>query len=394
MFLRKKLLCLFFLLPFLFLNEAHAMDPKQIYKTVSESVFLVVSPKFIGNSNTVGNVTQGSAVAIAPNILATNCHVALSGNLVLARKNQKLFKLQLVYQDPQHDLCLLGTKDGNFKPVKIKPSAEVDIGEEVYAIGNPEGLEKTISRGLLSNKDNAILQTDASTSPGSSGGGLFDSDGNLIGITTGKVRGENIGFAIPSEWVIQALKSVDLTKITWEKAPEVQIQAKSQNPLEKIITNSPVLKTFGDNGITLYKNQNQCLVFIPGRDQENQIVSYAVWFPKNPNTIMFLPTSKTIQEGLQIFQAFLAIPNKIFGISFSYILINNQLANLYRAQWVDPNKMLFSFSNQNISGVLTRVNGFAVQYRDLYSASGYRQVQFGLSGMNAAVAASQTDCKN
>jgi serine protease Do len=75
------------------------------------------------------------------------------------------------------------------------------VGEDVAAIGNPKGLDTSLSRGLVAQKRNksghAYIQTDAAISSGSSGGGLFDTSGNLVGITTFKVStGESLNFAI------------------------------------------------------------------------------------------------------------------------------------------------------------------------------------------------------
>jgi S1-C subfamily serine protease len=90
----------------------------------------------------------------------------------------------------------------------------VHIGEEVFTIGSPKGYEKSISRGIISNKikfkDTSILQTDASISPGSSGGGLFDTKSHLIGITFLKneaAGSEGIGFAIPAELIKGLVKT-------------------------------------------------------------------------------------------------------------------------------------------------------------------------------------------
>jgi S1-C subfamily serine protease len=95
-------------------------------------------------------------------------------------------------------------------PVHIIPSSDVATGERVYAIGAPEGLELTFSEGVVSSLRESegvhIIQTSAPTSPGSSGGGLFDARGNLIGITTFQLKeGQSLNFALPGEWVKSAL---------------------------------------------------------------------------------------------------------------------------------------------------------------------------------------------
>jgi hypothetical protein len=81
------------------------------------------------------------------------------------------------------------------------------VGERVYAIGAPEGLELTLSEGLVSGLRSRgnfrVIQTTAPVSHGSSGGGLFDSQGKLVGITTFSFHeGQNLNFAIPTEWIL------------------------------------------------------------------------------------------------------------------------------------------------------------------------------------------------
>jgi serine protease Do len=86
----------------------------------------------------------------------------------------------------------------------IRPFEALEVGETVYAIGNPLKLDRTLSEGLLSGKREAgerrYLQTTAPISPGSSGGGLFDARGNLLGITSFTLKGaQSLNFAIPAE---------------------------------------------------------------------------------------------------------------------------------------------------------------------------------------------------
>lgn len=98
-------------------------------------------------------------------------------------------------------------------PVHVALSSTVATGERVYAIGAPEGLELTFSEGVVSSLRETegvhIIQTSAPTSPGSSGGGLFDAQGNLIGITTFQLKeGQSLNFALPGEWVKSALDNL------------------------------------------------------------------------------------------------------------------------------------------------------------------------------------------
>ncbi len=103
------------------------------------------------------------------------------------------------------DRCVLRVRGLKLQPIKgVRPIGNLEIGEAVYAIGNPHGLERTISEGLVSGVrdlgDIRLIQTSAAISPGSSGGGLFDARGNLVGITALTLRNsQQINFAIPAE---------------------------------------------------------------------------------------------------------------------------------------------------------------------------------------------------
>ena len=93
----------------------------------------------------------------------------------------------------------------------------MSVGEDVYAIGAPRGMELSLSRGIVSQlrgdygkRAAPLIQTDVAISPGSSGGGLFNGQGELIGITTFKISGggsEGLSFALPVEWVKEIVKS-------------------------------------------------------------------------------------------------------------------------------------------------------------------------------------------
>jgi S1-C subfamily serine protease len=112
---------------------------------------------------------------------------------------------ELVAADFEADRCVLQTRFMHLHPVVgLRRFDALEVGEAVYAIGNPRRLERTLSEGLLSGKrtgtDQRLLQTTAPISPGSSGGGLFDRQGNLLGITSSTLRGaQNVNFAVPAE---------------------------------------------------------------------------------------------------------------------------------------------------------------------------------------------------
>lgn len=161
---------------------------------------------------------QGSGVIVRPNVVATNCHVVDGDEAVTVyraaqRRAQKdtPYTARVRRADDDHDLCLLDVTELWGVPAQIRKAGSLSIGEAVYAIGAPRGLDYSLSAGVVSqlrrNEDDdagaPVIQTDATIAPGSSGGGLFDASGNLVGITTLKMRDSDIAFAIPAEWILE-----------------------------------------------------------------------------------------------------------------------------------------------------------------------------------------------
>ena len=159
---------------------------------------------------------QGSGVIVRPNVVATNCHVVDSyGRIVIYKHDNRrattdtTFNAVIRHQDNDRDFCLLNVAGLQGKPAKVRRYDTLKIGEDVYAVGSPKGLDLSLSSGIISQlrqaANNRSIQTDAAISPGSSGGGLFDSDGNMVGILTRKIadeKVEGIGFAIPAELIL------------------------------------------------------------------------------------------------------------------------------------------------------------------------------------------------
>lgn len=180
---------------------------QNLFKSASASVYLVLGRPQTGGSD-ADPVVFGSAVAISERELLTNCHVVQVAGQELyigVDGRDKIVKAEVVALDYAADRCVVSQSEARLHPVAgVRRYDSLEIGETVYAIGNPARLERTLSDGLLSGKrvidDMRYLQTTAPISHGSSGGGLFDSRGNLLGITTMSFRGtQNINFAIPAE---------------------------------------------------------------------------------------------------------------------------------------------------------------------------------------------------
>jgi len=122
-------------------------------------------------------------------------------------KDDREFDAEVKGRDPNTDLALIKIKsDGNLPAIQFGNSDDVRVGEWVMAIGNPFGLEHTVTVGIISAKGRVIgsgpyddfIQTDASINPGNSGGPLINMDGKVVGINTAIIAGgHGIGFAIP-----------------------------------------------------------------------------------------------------------------------------------------------------------------------------------------------------
>ena len=177
---------------------ASPLSGMKLYQAV-EAVLYTISASD-GSEQSVG-----SAVAVTDTILATCCHIAGASRGFKVKIGGKFYPAKVLYSNTKRDLCLLTVDHQRFKPVNMLPSTEVNIGEDVYAIGNPYGIEKSITRGIISNKRQVgrawVLQSDVTLEAGSSGGGLFNKDGKLIGIVYAGHRLKNIGFIMPVEWI-------------------------------------------------------------------------------------------------------------------------------------------------------------------------------------------------
>lgn len=180
---------------------AVAISPEELFMQASPSV--VVVDIFDTQGKSIG---QGSGAVIGAGQVVTNCHVAQNGKSLRVRQFGKTFKASLQYADLDRDLCQLSAPDLQATPVVFGTAKRLRVGQRVYAIGAPQGLELTLSEGLISSlrsyQGSQYIQTSAAISPGSSGGGLFDDQGRLVGITTFQlIEGQNLNFALPVDWI-------------------------------------------------------------------------------------------------------------------------------------------------------------------------------------------------
>ncbi|MCK7468474.1 MAG: S1C family serine protease [Desulfosudis oleivorans] len=113
--------------------------------------------------------------------------------------------------DPENDIAIIKVEGKDYPNVRIGDANKAQVGEKVYVIGSPQGLENTISEGILSgirevDRDAKILQMTAAISPGSSGGPVFNSRGEVIGIATFLIaETQNLNFAMPVNLIMAGL---------------------------------------------------------------------------------------------------------------------------------------------------------------------------------------------
>jgi hypothetical protein len=175
-------------------------EAKRIYSSSQDSVFLVYLNDSSGTPNALG-----SAFLVAPRLLVTNAHVVNAGNPVLAVGPVRI-PLKILRTDEKNDLALLSVDvDLISKPLPLALTT-VSPGEQIFAIGNPEGLEKTISQGIVSGLrkrgDRDLLQVTSPISHGSSGGPILNAKGEVVGIAVGMLdEGQNLNFAVPVAYV-------------------------------------------------------------------------------------------------------------------------------------------------------------------------------------------------
>jgi len=182
---------------------AQALNPEELFEKVSPSIFVIHSVDQQGKRNALG-----SGVVVGREQVITNCHVLRSASGIVVSRGNISYGAEIEFPDAERDLCQLKVKELAAPAVPFADVAKLRTGQRAYAVGAPRGLELTLSEGIISSlrggedDKQPLIQTSAAVSRGSSGGGLFDADGRLIGITTFQLRdGQQLNFAVPVEWV-------------------------------------------------------------------------------------------------------------------------------------------------------------------------------------------------
>lgn len=212
----KSLGLLFSVLVVLFgSSSAHAKTAQEIAKKAFHSVVLLVMEDANGQP-----LSLGSGFFVHDGQIASNLHVvegASRGYAKLVGQKTKYDIEGITAVDSERDLVVLKISASGSPALSLGSSDAVQVGENVYAVGNPQGLEGTFSQGIVSSirkvGSDKILQITAPISPGSSGGPVLNAKGEVIGVSVATFRGgQNLNFAIPSNYLKNLLGKAGTAK--------------------------------------------------------------------------------------------------------------------------------------------------------------------------------------
>ena len=178
---------------------AQDLGPEKIAENAYKSVVTLFNEDANGNP-----VALGSGFFVADSIIATNFHVINNAANMEAKPigSENKYKISgILAIDRLRDLSLLKIEGITAPPLALSDSSGVAVGNEVYAVGSPEGLEGTFSKGIISairsKGSDSIIQIDAAVWHGSSGGPVLNKYGHVVGVVAaGSEQGQNLNFAI------------------------------------------------------------------------------------------------------------------------------------------------------------------------------------------------------
>jgi putative serine protease PepD len=219
------------------------LDARQVYDASKNAVTYIVA------DTPEGQATGSGFVVSKDGLIVTNDHVVEGASQVQVKigTSDSAQPATVVGADPSRDLALLKVDASNLPTLSLGDSSSVSVGDPTYAIGNPFGLDHTLTTGIVSAlqrslqapdgaKISGAIQTDAALNPGNSGGPLLDADGKVIGVNsqiqTGSTNGAEggnvgIGFAIPANTVKSFISEAKAGKL---KPQAQQTQPQQSDP--------------------------------------------------------------------------------------------------------------------------------------------------------------------
>ena len=211
---------------------APAPSPHAVYERTRRAIVRVDArprgtPLPRGRPRLDDGVATGSGFVVdRAGHVVTNAHVVAGGPLVTVRfsRGGRRYDARVVESDRSTDLAVLRIRAGSLAPLELGRSREVRVGDPAIALGNPYGLERTLTLGVVSavgrrieapdgSDIEGVVQSDAAINPGSSGGPLLDARGRVIGVNS-QSGGDSISYAVP----VDTLRRV-LTRLRSESRP-------------------------------------------------------------------------------------------------------------------------------------------------------------------------------
>jgi S1-C subfamily serine protease len=210
-------------------SVSNAQTARQLAQDTFPSVVLLVMQDANGQP-----FSLGSGFFIADGVIVTNLHVvrgSSSGQVKMVGQTRTYPIRGVVGIDANADIVLLEVRGANAPSLELSQGTDLAVGDVVYAVGNPEGLEGTFSQGIVSGfrgtGPDKLLQITAPISPGSSGGPIVNSRGEVVGVAVATFKeGQNLNFAVPASFVVPLLKDMGKPR-PFSSVAEVQGDAKT-----------------------------------------------------------------------------------------------------------------------------------------------------------------------
>lgn len=211
---------------------AQKIEPKKLTAREIAQLTLPSTVLLMMNNSDSEDGKSGSGFFVAEDVVVTNFHVIKETTEGFAKiyGQEKIYQiLGVVGVDEANDLALLKIDGVKGKQLKLNTDDATAVGDEVFAVGNPKGLEGTFSQGIVSSirkteKFN-FLQITASISSGSSGGAVLNDNGQVIGVAVGAIEsGQSLNFAIP----VSLLRDLISKKTLLKPLASIQVKSKSE----------------------------------------------------------------------------------------------------------------------------------------------------------------------
>lgn len=183
-----------------FAQPALAIDQAKLLQSLQSVVM-------IRGYNENGGVSYGSGVVVAENKVITNCHIFRSTKQPWLSRGEDTYSINSIQADRWHDLCLVSASNLPFKPAPLGKGSDIKRGQEVLAIGHSNGVPSPITsagnvKSTYEFEGGKVIRSSAKFMMGASGSGIFDLEGNLLGINTFKTPGRPAYFySLPIEWL-------------------------------------------------------------------------------------------------------------------------------------------------------------------------------------------------